>query len=95
MLMQHWHKVFPGRIFDNHYEVLVEQQEEQCRKLIAHIGLRWDNACLNFTENDRAVTTMSRWQVRQPIYKTSMKRWKSYEKHIGPLISALGPLADV
>lgn len=94
-LMAHWHKVLPGRIFDSQYETLVENQEEQSRKLIAHCGLEWDDACLNYTENERAVTTISRWQVRQPIYKSSMKRWKPYEKHLGPLITALGDLADL
>ena len=94
-LMAHWHKVLPGRIFDNQYEILVENQEEQSRKLIAHCGLEWDDACLNYTQNERAVTTISRWQVRQPIYKSSMKRWKPYEKHLGPLITALGDLADL
>ena len=94
-LMQHWHKVLPGRIFDNQYETLVADQEGQSRKLIAHCKLEWDEACLHYTENDRSVTTISRWQVRQPIYKTSMKRWKPYEKHLGPLIDALGDLADV
>jgi tetratricopeptide (TPR) repeat protein len=94
-LMKHWHKVLPGRIFDNQYETLVADQEGQSRKLIAHCRLEWDEACLNYTENDRAVNTISRWQVRQPIYKTSLKRWKPYEKHLGPLIAGLGDLADV
>jgi tetratricopeptide (TPR) repeat protein len=94
-LMQHWHKVLPGRILDSRYETLVEEQEMQSRKLVAHMGLPWDDACLDYTANDRTVNTISRWQVRQPIYKTSVKRWKVYEKHIGPLIEALGPLADV
>ena len=94
-LMKHWHKVLPGRIFDNQYETLVADQEGQSRKLIAHCKLEWDDACLNYTENERGVTTISRWQVRQPIYKTSMKRWKPYEKHLGPLIAGLGDLADV
>lgn len=94
-LMKHWHKVLPGRIFENQYETLVEDQEGQSRKLIAHCTLEWDDACLNYTENERSVTTISRWQVRQPIYKTSMKRWKPYEKHLGPLIAGLGNLADV
>jgi tetratricopeptide (TPR) repeat protein len=94
-LMKHWHKVLPGRIFENQYETLVADQEGQSRKLIAHCKLEWDDACLNYTENERSVTTISRWQVRQPIYKTSMKRWKPYEKHLGPLIAGLGDLADV
>jgi tetratricopeptide (TPR) repeat protein len=92
-LMAHWHKVLPGRIFENQYETLVADQEGQTRKLIDHCKLPWDEACLNYTENDRSVTTISRWQVRQPIYKTSLKRWKPYEKHLGPLIAALGDLA--
>lgn len=91
-LMKHWHKVLPGRIFDNQYETLVADQEGQSRKLIAHCKLDWDDACLNYTENERSVNTISRWQVRQPIYKTSMKRWKPYEKHLGPLIAGLGDL---
>ena len=94
-LMKHWYKVLPGRIFENQYETLVADQEGQSRKLIAHCKLEWDDACLNYTENDRSVNTISRWQVRQPIYKTSMKRWKPYEKHLGPLIAGLGDLADV
>jgi tetratricopeptide (TPR) repeat protein len=94
-LMVHWQKVLPGRIFENQYETLVADQEGQTRKLIDHCKLPWDDACLNYTENERSVTTISRWQVRQPIYKTSMKRWKPYEKHLGPLIAALGDLADV
>ncbi len=94
-LMKHWHKVLPGRIFDNQYEELVADQEGQSRKLIAHCKLEWDDACLNYTANERGVSTISRWQVRQPIYKTSMKRWKPYEKHLGPLIAGLGDLADV
>jgi tetratricopeptide (TPR) repeat protein len=94
-LMKHWNKVLPGRIFENQYETLVEDQEGQSRKLISHCKLEWDDACLNYTENERSVTTISRWQVRQPIYKTSLKRWKPYEKHLGPLIAGLGDLADV
>ena len=93
-LMAHWYKVLPGRIFDNQYETLVANQEDQSRKLIDHCKLPWDDACLNYTENERSVTTISRWQVRQPIYQTSIKRWKPYEKHLGPLITALGDLAD-
>ena len=93
-LMKHWHKVLPGRILDSKYEELVDFQEEKSRALISHADLPWDEACLNFTENDRTVTTISRWQVRQPIYKSSVKRWKSYEKHLLPLIDALGDLAN-
>jgi tetratricopeptide (TPR) repeat protein len=93
-LMAHWHKVLPGRIFDSPYETLIAEQETQTRKLIAHCQLPWNDACLNYTENQRSVATISRWQVRQPMYTTSIKRWKNYERHIGPLVTALGPLAN-
>lgn len=94
-LMRHWNEVFPGRIFENPYETLVEDQEAQSRRLIDHLGLPWDDACLRFFDREGAVTTPSRWQVRQPIYKSSVKRWKNYESQIQPLIEALGDLADV
>ncbi|CDX29191.1 Sulfotransferase [Mesorhizobium plurifarium] len=94
-LMRHWNAVLPGRIFENRYETLVEDQEAQSRRLIDHLGLPWDDACLRFFDREGAVTTPSRWQVRQPIYKSSVKRWKNYESEIQPLIEALGDLADV
>ena len=93
--MRHWNEVFPGRIFENRYETLVEDQEAQSRRLIDYLGLPWDDACLRFFDREGAVTTPSRWQVRQPIYKSSVKRWKNYESEIQPLIEALGDLADV
>ncbi|KRB31993.1 MULTISPECIES: tetratricopeptide repeat-containing sulfotransferase family protein [Mesorhizobium] len=94
-LMQHWNKVFPGLIFENSYETLVEDQEAQSRHLIDYLGLPWDDACLRFFDRDSSVNTPSRWQVRQPIYKSSVKRWKNYETEIQPLIEALGDLADI
>ncbi|TPJ28337.1 sulfotransferase [Mesorhizobium sp. B2-8-3] len=94
-LMRHWNEVFPNRIFENRYETLVEDQEAQSRRLIDYLGLPWDDACLRFFDREGAVTTPSRWQVRQPIYKSSVKRWKNYESEIQPLIEALGDLADV
>ncbi|MDG4876348.1 sulfotransferase [Mesorhizobium sp. WSM4935] len=93
-LMRHWNEVFPGRIFENRYETLVEDQEAQSRRLIDYLRLPWDDACLRFFDREGAVTTPSRWQVRQPIYKSSVKRWKNYENEIQPLIEALGDLAD-
>lgn len=94
-LMRHWNEVFPGRIFENRYETLVEDQEAQSRRLIDYLGLPWDDACLRFFDREGAVTTPSRWQVRQPIYKSSVKRWKNFENEITPLIEALGDLADI
>ncbi len=92
-LMRHWNEVLPGRMLDCRYEDLIADQEGQSRRLIDHLGLPWDDACLRFHETDRAVNTPSRWQVRQPIYASSVKRWKAYEDKIEPLIEALGDLA--
>ena len=92
-LMAHWHKVLPGRILDSRYEDMINDQEAASRRLIAWTGLEWDDACLSFEKTERLVTTPSRWQVRQPIYKTSVKKWQRYEPHLEPLKSALGSLA--
>ncbi len=92
-LMQYWKSVSQIPIFDMPYERTVEDLEGSARALIAHVGLPWDDACLKFNEAKGRVSTISTWQVRQPIYTTSVKRWKVYEKHLGPLIEALGDLA--
>ena len=89
-LMAHWRKVLPGRIMDIAYEDLVNDQEEQSRRLLEFCGLDWENGCLNFYETKRTVKTASASQVRMPIYKSSVKRWKHYESHLEPLIEALG-----
>ncbi|WP_036241191.1 tetratricopeptide repeat-containing sulfotransferase family protein [Mesorhizobium sp. STM 4661] len=94
-LMRHWNEVFPGLIFENRYEALVEDQEAQSRRLMDYLGLPWDDACLRFFDRDGSVNTPSRWQVRQPIYKSSVKRWKNYENEIQPLIQSLGDLAEI
>lgn len=94
-MMRHWKEVFPGLIFENRYETLVEDQEAQSRRLIEYLGLPWDDACLRFFDRDGSVNTPSRWQVRQPIYKSSVRRWKNYENEIQPLIQSLGDLAEI
>lgn len=94
-LMRHWYALLPGRIHECRYEAMIADQEAESRRLIDFLGLPWDEACLNFHETERSVTTPSRWQVRQPIYASSVKRWKRYENKIQPLIEALGDLAEV
>lgn len=88
-LMAHWHRVLPGRILDLPYEGVVAEPERWSRALIAHIGLPWDPKCLDFHETDRTVRTASAWQVKQPIYKRSVARWKRYERELAPLRRAL------
>jgi tetratricopeptide (TPR) repeat protein len=92
-LMEHWNRVLPGRIVDVVYENLVADPETEIRRLLAACGLPWNDACLRFHENQRAVRTASSSQVRQPLYKSSLQRWRRYEKHLGPLLEALGPYA--
>jgi hypothetical protein len=92
-LMQYWHEALPLPIHDSQYEELVASFEERARGLVDFIGLPWDPACLSFHAAERAVYSASVMQVRQPIYATSVQRWRRYEKHLGPLIEALGDLA--
>ncbi|MEX1198766.1 MAG: sulfotransferase [Pseudohongiellaceae bacterium] len=93
-LMQHWHEVLPVEIFDLQYETLIEDTEPTVRALVDHCGLPWEDACLSFHETQRAVRTPSRWQVRQPIYKGSMQRWRNYESQLQPLVDVLSPVLD-
>jgi tetratricopeptide (TPR) repeat protein len=91
-LMQHWKKIFGDRILDVDYDLTVNDTETTARKLIEFCDLEWDEKCLEFHKQDRAIRTASQWQVRQPIYKTSLERWKRYDKHIGVLKEILAGL---
>ena len=94
-LMQHWRESLPaGRILDVRYEDMVNDFEAQARRLVAYCGLDWRDACLNFHETDRAVRTASASQVRKPVYKTSMGRWRKYEAYLKPLLEELGPVVQ-
>lgn len=97
-LMDHWHAVLPGRILDLRYEDLVADKDAQSRRLIGHLELDWTDGISDFHEtglkDGRAIKTASLWQARQPVYKTSVARWKRYEKHLGPLLEGLGEYAD-
>ena len=90
-LMRHWHEVLPpGTILDLHYEDMVADTEAQARRVLEYVGLPWDDGCLEFHRNTRRVKTASLAQVRKPIYKTSVARWKQYEKHLQPLLDIVG-----
>lgn len=94
-LMRHWHSVLPaGRILDLCYEDIIADQEHETRRLLDYLGLPWDDACLKFYESKRAVRTASLAQVRKPVYSSSVARWKRFEKHLGPLIEAIGSEAE-
>ena len=85
-LMQHWSTLFDADILQVSYEELVSEQESVTRKMLQHIGLEWEPACLDFHLNRRAVRTASSVQVRQPLYQSSLERWKHYQDHLGPLL---------
>jgi tetratricopeptide (TPR) repeat protein len=89
-LMAHWAAVLPVPTFDLSYEELTAEQEATSRRLLAFCGLDWDERCLRFHETARAVKTASLLQVRQPMYRSSVGRWKRYEAFIQPLLEELG-----
>ena len=87
-LVSHWRKVLPpGAFLEVSYEELVANQEHCTRQVLDFHGLDWDARCLQFHETQRPVLTASRWQVRQPLYSSSVQRWRKYAKFIGPLRS--------
>jgi tetratricopeptide (TPR) repeat protein len=89
-LMAHWRETLPqGSILEVQYEDVVADLEGQARRIVAHCGLDWDQACLDFHQSERSVRTASVTQVRQPIYKNSIGRWRAYEEFLGPLLAEL------
>jgi hypothetical protein len=76
------------------YESVVGDLEGQARRIIDYCGLPWDERCLAFHQTRRSVRTASIVQVRQPIYRSSLARWRRYEKHLGPLAEALKSAAS-
>jgi len=90
-LMTFWHELFPNKIYDICYEDLTTNQEEETRKLLEYCELDWDDNCLNFHKNKRAVKTTSSLQVREKIYQGSSDAWKKYETQIQPIIDVLKP----
>ncbi|MGJ8612246.1 MAG: tetratricopeptide repeat-containing sulfotransferase family protein [Octadecabacter sp.] len=91
-LMDHWKTVLPNPILDVKYEDTVADKEAQARRIVDFLGLQWEPECLDYTQKTNQVRTLSKWQVRQPIYTSSVQRWRRYEGHIAPLKTALAPL---
>jgi tetratricopeptide (TPR) repeat protein len=88
-VMEHWRRVLPVPFLDVDYEEMVADLEGTARRLVAWCGLEWEPACLAFHEGKRPVRTASVTQVRQPVYKRSVGRWKHYEKSLGGLFAKL------
>jgi hypothetical protein len=89
--MEHWSQVLPIPIFNVDYEDLVENLESRSRSLVEACGLEWEPACLDFHQTRRHVKTASVLQVRQPIYRASVGRWKNYERALAFLFEKLDP----
>lgn len=93
--MKFWTSMVPKeRILHVRYEDMVGDFENQARRLIDFVGLPWNDACLKFYETERSVRTASVTQVRRPIYKDSVGRWRKYEPYLKPLLDELGPLVQ-
>ena len=88
-LMEHWRAVLPLPLLEVDYEETVADLEGVARKLVAWCGLEWEPKCLEFYQAKRPVRTASAVQVRQPVFRTSVGRWKHYEQALGPLFARL------
>ncbi len=88
-LMNHWRSVLPLSMLEIDYEDTVADTAAQTAKLLQHVGLEWDDACLNFHETERLIRTASVTQVRQPIYRRSLERWRRYEKPLHSLFQQI------
>lgn len=94
-LMEHWHQVLPaGTILDLPYESMVDDVEGQSKRVLDYVGLPWDPSCLEFYKNERLVKTASVAQVRKPIYKSSIARWKHFARHLKPLYELVKQYRD-
>jgi tetratricopeptide (TPR) repeat protein len=92
--MAHVDAVLPGKVHRVFYEDMVEDQEGETRRLLDHLGLPFEEACLEFYKNDRAVRTASSEQVRRPIYREATEQWQMFDSWLDPLKEALGPVLD-
>jgi tetratricopeptide (TPR) repeat protein len=91
-LMNHWSRVLPAdALLQVRYEDVVDDLEGQAKRLVAYCGLPWDEQCLKFHESNRPVRTASSVQVRQPLFRSSLQRWRRFEADLDPLIRLLMP----
>jgi tetratricopeptide (TPR) repeat protein len=87
--MDHWHAALPGVIYDLSYEELVADPPAQCRRLLEWCGLPWQEEVLEFHQSQAASTTASAAQIRKPIYTSSVKKWRNFEKQLQPVVRRL------
>ena len=94
-MMAHYDRVLPGRVYRIFYENLVAHPEREIRGLFDYLGLPFEESCLRFHENRRAVNSASSEQVRMPIYDEALEHWRNYETWLSPLKAALGSVLDL
>jgi tetratricopeptide (TPR) repeat protein len=88
-LMLHWSKIYGDKFYEINYENLVENKEKEVRDILKYLDLEWDENCLDFHKNKRSVSTASLAQVRKPIYKSSVEKWRCYSDELNDLIKML------
>ena len=88
--MDHWNEVLPSRVYTLQYEELINSPEEQVRQLLGHIGVEFEQSCLEFHKTKREVRTASSEQVRTPLNKKGMGSWHHAKKFLTPLKDSLG-----
>ena len=88
-LMEYWRELLPGRFLDVKYEDVVADLEPNARRMIDHLDLSWEDACLNFHQQDQAVMTASAVQVREKAHTRSVDRWRQYETELAPVLDIL------
>ena len=93
-LMDHFDQVAPSFIHRIYYEQMVAEQELQTRRLLGYLGLPFEQSCLDFWQNDRAVRTASSEQVRQPMFSDAVDHWRNFAPWLGPLIAELEPVIE-
>lgn len=96
-MVAHWRAVLPVPLLEVEYDALTADPEGESRRMLDFLGLPWDPAVLRFHDRaEQAVATASRWQVRQPVYRSSVARWRRYDPHLAPLraVLAAGGVVD-
>ena len=91
-LMDHWDTMMPGAVLRVQHETLLEDFEGEVRRILAYLGLPFEDQCLRFHETARSVRTASSEQVRRPLNRDGVGQWKAFEAQLGPLRAALGPV---
>ncbi|MGC8641840.1 MAG: tetratricopeptide repeat-containing sulfotransferase family protein [Isosphaeraceae bacterium] len=93
-IMRHWYDLLGGEIHEVNYETLIAEQEKTTRSLLEYCGLPWQETCLHFYRSSRVTDTCSRWQVKSPIYSSSVGRWRNYQQHLKGARRILGRLEE-